>query len=151
MCRKSLSGQNTATNPPGLTGMNFSSSSSSSSSSSPSNENSSNNSWILIQPSVPGALSVHCPPSLPSQHKQQKGLPEQSEGRVARGKQHPQNSLLSSEDMETLDPSEMRSLKFCHGERALSVNKIHPFATWTFNSCSERLQCSTGGKPKALS
>ncbi|XP_074664453.1 E3 ubiquitin-protein ligase RNF126 isoform X1 [Strix aluco] len=46
VCRKSLSGQNTATNPPGLTGMNFSpsSSSSSSSSSSPSNENSSNNS-----------------------------------------------------------------------------------------------------------
>uniref|UniRef100_A0A8C4U9L3 E3 ubiquitin-protein ligase RNF126 n=2 Tax=Neoaves TaxID=3078114 RepID=A0A8C4U9L3_FALTI len=35
VCRKSLSGQNTATNPPGLTGMNFSSSSSSSSSSSP--------------------------------------------------------------------------------------------------------------------
>ncbi|XP_036604758.1 E3 ubiquitin-protein ligase RNF126-like [Trichosurus vulpecula] len=44
VCRKSLSGQNTATNPPGLTGMNFSSSSSSSSSSSPSNENSTNNS-----------------------------------------------------------------------------------------------------------
>ncbi|XDV28252.1 hypothetical protein PO909_031600, partial [Leuciscus waleckii] len=45
VCRKSLSGQNTATDPPGLSGMNFSpSSSSSSSSSSPSNENSSNNS-----------------------------------------------------------------------------------------------------------
>ncbi|XP_028906495.1 E3 ubiquitin-protein ligase RNF126 isoform X1 [Ornithorhynchus anatinus] len=44
VCRKSLSGQNTATNPPGLTAMNFSSSSSSSSSSSPSNENSTNHS-----------------------------------------------------------------------------------------------------------
>ncbi|ROL51564.1 E3 ubiquitin-protein ligase RNF126 [Anabarilius grahami] len=45
VCRKSLSGQNTATDPPGLSGMNFSpSSSSSSSSSSPSNENASNNS-----------------------------------------------------------------------------------------------------------
>nr|XP_006640102.2 PREDICTED: E3 ubiquitin-protein ligase RNF126 [Lepisosteus oculatus] len=44
VCRKSLSGQNTATNPPGLSGMNFSSSSSSSSSSSPSNENTTNNS-----------------------------------------------------------------------------------------------------------
>lgn len=40
VCRKSLSGQNTATNPPGLTDMNFSSSSSSSSSStSPIDEN----------------------------------------------------------------------------------------------------------------
>lgn len=39
VCRKSLTGQNTATNPPGLTGVSFSSSSSSSSSSSPSNEN----------------------------------------------------------------------------------------------------------------
>ncbi|CAL8281559.1 unnamed protein product [Lota lota] len=39
VCRKSLSGQNTATDPPGLSGMNFSSSSSSSSSSSPNNEN----------------------------------------------------------------------------------------------------------------
>nr|KAF6402327.1 ring finger protein 126 [Rousettus aegyptiacus] len=36
VCRKSLTGQNTATNPPGLTGVTFSSSSSSSSSSSPS-------------------------------------------------------------------------------------------------------------------
>lgn len=44
VCRKSLTGQNTATNPPGLTGMNFSSSSSSSSSNSPSNENSTSNS-----------------------------------------------------------------------------------------------------------
>ncbi|XP_069503947.1 E3 ubiquitin-protein ligase RNF126 [Ambystoma mexicanum] len=44
VCRKSLTGQNTATNPPGLSGMNFSSSSSSSSSSSPSNENSASNS-----------------------------------------------------------------------------------------------------------
>ncbi|XP_067329596.1 E3 ubiquitin-protein ligase RNF126 [Anolis sagrei] len=50
VCRKSLSGQNTATNPPGLSAMNFaaaassSSSTSSSSSSSPSNENSANNS-----------------------------------------------------------------------------------------------------------
>ncbi|XP_030073847.1 E3 ubiquitin-protein ligase RNF126 [Microcaecilia unicolor] len=44
VCRKSLSGQNTATNPPGLTGMDFSSSSSSSSSSSPSTETSANNS-----------------------------------------------------------------------------------------------------------
>ncbi|KAG2464162.1 E3 ubiquitin-protein ligase RNF126 [Polypterus senegalus] len=44
VCRKSLSGQNTATNPPGLSGMNYSSSSSSSSSSSPSNENTGNNS-----------------------------------------------------------------------------------------------------------
>ncbi|XP_029561505.1 E3 ubiquitin-protein ligase RNF126 [Salmo trutta] len=45
VCRKSLSGQNTATDPPGLSGMNFSpSSSSSSSSSSPSNENAANNS-----------------------------------------------------------------------------------------------------------
>ncbi|KAM8938681.1 E3 ubiquitin-protein ligase RNF126 isoform 2-T2 [Pelodytes ibericus] len=39
VCRKSLSGQNTATNPPGLTDMNFSSSSSSSSSTSPIDEN----------------------------------------------------------------------------------------------------------------
>ncbi|KAK2507038.1 hypothetical protein MC885_017041 [Smutsia gigantea] len=39
VCRKSLTGQNTATNPPGLSGVTFSSSSSSSSSSSPSNEN----------------------------------------------------------------------------------------------------------------
>ncbi|XP_058138226.1 E3 ubiquitin-protein ligase RNF126 isoform X1 [Dasypus novemcinctus] len=39
VCRKSLTGQNTATNPPGLAGMGFSSSSSSSSSSSPGNEN----------------------------------------------------------------------------------------------------------------
>uniref|UniRef100_A0A8C5LKP1 RING-type E3 ubiquitin transferase n=1 Tax=Leptobrachium leishanense TaxID=445787 RepID=A0A8C5LKP1_9ANUR len=39
VCRKSLSGQNTATNPPGLTDMNFSSSSSSSSSTSPVDEN----------------------------------------------------------------------------------------------------------------
>ncbi|XP_035491016.2 E3 ubiquitin-protein ligase RNF126-like isoform X3 [Scophthalmus maximus] len=46
VCRKSLSGQNTATDPPGLSGMNFSppSSSSSSSSSSPSNENAASNS-----------------------------------------------------------------------------------------------------------
>uniref|UniRef100_A0A4W3HGH4 Ring finger protein 126 n=1 Tax=Callorhinchus milii TaxID=7868 RepID=A0A4W3HGH4_CALMI len=44
VCRKSLSGQNTATNPPDLTRMNFSSSSSSSSSSSPSNEHSANHS-----------------------------------------------------------------------------------------------------------
>uniref|UniRef100_A0A3B1J0C9 RING-type E3 ubiquitin transferase n=1 Tax=Astyanax mexicanus TaxID=7994 RepID=A0A3B1J0C9_ASTMX len=45
VCRKSLSGQNTATDPPGLSGMNFSpSSSSSSSSNSPSNENAANNS-----------------------------------------------------------------------------------------------------------
>ncbi|KAJ8277304.1 hypothetical protein GJAV_G00073770 [Gymnothorax javanicus] len=44
VCRKSLSGQNTATNPPGLSGMNFSSSSSSSSSSSPGNDNTSSNS-----------------------------------------------------------------------------------------------------------
>ncbi|XP_031418972.2 E3 ubiquitin-protein ligase RNF126-like isoform X2 [Clupea harengus] len=45
VCRKSLSGQNTATDPPGLSGMNFTpSSSSSSSSSSPSNENATNNS-----------------------------------------------------------------------------------------------------------
>ncbi|CAL8324156.1 unnamed protein product [Arctogadus glacialis] len=42
VCRKSLSGQNTATDPPGLSGMNFSPpSSSSSSSSSPNNENAS--------------------------------------------------------------------------------------------------------------
>lgn len=47
VCRKSLSGQNTATNPPGLTDMNFSASSASSSSStSPTDENNSaNNSW----------------------------------------------------------------------------------------------------------
>lgn len=44
VCRKSLTGQNTATNPPGLTGVGFSSSSSSSSSSSPSNENATSNS-----------------------------------------------------------------------------------------------------------
>ncbi|KAG7273189.1 hypothetical protein CRUP_019316 [Coryphaenoides rupestris] len=45
VCRKSLSGQNTATDPPGLSGMNFStSSSSSSSSSSPNNENATSNS-----------------------------------------------------------------------------------------------------------
>nr|XP_014341558.1 PREDICTED: E3 ubiquitin-protein ligase RNF126 isoform X2 [Latimeria chalumnae] len=44
VCRKSLSGENTATNPPELTRMNFSSSSSSSSSSSPSNDNTTNNS-----------------------------------------------------------------------------------------------------------
>ncbi|XP_062338431.1 E3 ubiquitin-protein ligase RNF126 isoform X2 [Osmerus eperlanus] len=48
VCRKSLSGQNTATDPPGLSGMTFSPSSSSpsssSSSSSPSNENAANNS-----------------------------------------------------------------------------------------------------------
>uniref|UniRef100_A0A8C9AP92 E3 ubiquitin-protein ligase RNF126 n=1 Tax=Prolemur simus TaxID=1328070 RepID=A0A8C9AP92_PROSS len=44
VCRKSLTGQNTATNPPGLTGVSFSSSSSSSSSSSPGNENSASNS-----------------------------------------------------------------------------------------------------------
>ncbi|XP_015254186.1 PREDICTED: E3 ubiquitin-protein ligase RNF126 [Cyprinodon variegatus] len=50
VCRKSLSGQNTATNPPELSGMNFTSSSSSSSSSTPqssgstSNENSTDNS-----------------------------------------------------------------------------------------------------------
>uniref|UniRef100_A0A3Q1IRJ4 RING-type E3 ubiquitin transferase n=1 Tax=Anabas testudineus TaxID=64144 RepID=A0A3Q1IRJ4_ANATE len=45
VCRKSLSGQNTATDPPGLSGMNFSPSSSSSSSpSSPSNENAARNS-----------------------------------------------------------------------------------------------------------
>ncbi|XP_029381002.1 E3 ubiquitin-protein ligase RNF126 isoform X1 [Echeneis naucrates] len=46
VCRKSLSGQNTATDPPGLSGMNFSPSSSSSSSSpsSPSNENAASNS-----------------------------------------------------------------------------------------------------------
>lgn len=44
VCRKSLTGQNTATNPPGLTGVTFSSSSSSSSSSSPSNENPASNS-----------------------------------------------------------------------------------------------------------
>ncbi|XP_076977535.1 E3 ubiquitin-protein ligase RNF126 isoform X3 [Tamandua tetradactyla] len=44
VCRKSLTGQNTATNPPGLAGMSFSSSSSSSSSSSPSNENAASNS-----------------------------------------------------------------------------------------------------------
>ncbi|XP_016352774.1 E3 ubiquitin-protein ligase RNF126-like [Sinocyclocheilus anshuiensis] len=45
VCRKSLSGQNTATDPPGLSGMNFTpSSSSSSSSNSPSNENATNNS-----------------------------------------------------------------------------------------------------------
>ncbi|XP_058393754.1 E3 ubiquitin-protein ligase RNF126 isoform X2 [Diceros bicornis minor] len=39
VCRKSLTGQNTATNPPGLGGVGFSSSSSSSSSSSPGSEN----------------------------------------------------------------------------------------------------------------
>ncbi|KAK1879087.1 E3 ubiquitin-protein ligase RNF126 [Dissostichus eleginoides] len=45
VCRKSLSGQNTATDPPGLSGMNFSPSSSSSSSpSSPNNENAARNS-----------------------------------------------------------------------------------------------------------
>ncbi|XP_067330661.1 E3 ubiquitin-protein ligase RNF126-like isoform X2 [Channa argus] len=45
VCRKSLSGQNTATDPPGLSGMNFSPSSSSSSSpSSPSNDNAASNS-----------------------------------------------------------------------------------------------------------
>ncbi|XP_066134405.1 E3 ubiquitin-protein ligase RNF126 isoform X8 [Saccopteryx bilineata] len=44
VCRKSLTGQNTATNPPGLTSVSFSSSSSSSSSSSPSNENPASNS-----------------------------------------------------------------------------------------------------------
>uniref|UniRef100_A0A2K6EET8 RING-type E3 ubiquitin transferase n=1 Tax=Propithecus coquereli TaxID=379532 RepID=A0A2K6EET8_PROCO len=44
VCRKSLTGQNTATNPPGLTGVSFSSSSSSSSSSSPGNENTTSNS-----------------------------------------------------------------------------------------------------------
>ncbi|ELV09313.1 RING finger protein 126 [Tupaia chinensis] len=44
VCRKSLTGQNTATNPPGLTGVSFSSSSSSSSSSSPGNENAASNS-----------------------------------------------------------------------------------------------------------
>ncbi|XP_006898084.1 PREDICTED: E3 ubiquitin-protein ligase RNF126 [Elephantulus edwardii] len=44
VCRKSLTGQNTATNPPGLTRVSFSSSSSSSSSSSPSNENATSNS-----------------------------------------------------------------------------------------------------------
>nr|XP_020471866.1 E3 ubiquitin-protein ligase RNF126-like isoform X2 [Monopterus albus] len=47
VCRKSLSGHNTATDPPGLSGMNFSPSSSSSSSSSPSspsNENAASNS-----------------------------------------------------------------------------------------------------------
>ncbi|XP_005406085.1 PREDICTED: E3 ubiquitin-protein ligase RNF126 isoform X1 [Chinchilla lanigera] len=44
VCRKSLTGQNTATNPPGLSGVSFSSSSSSSSSSSPSNENATSNS-----------------------------------------------------------------------------------------------------------
>ncbi|XP_003460922.3 E3 ubiquitin-protein ligase RNF126 isoform X1 [Cavia porcellus] len=44
VCRKSLTGQNTATNPPGLGGVSFSSSSSSSSSSSPSNENAASNS-----------------------------------------------------------------------------------------------------------
>ncbi|XP_077369662.1 E3 ubiquitin-protein ligase RNF126-like [Festucalex cinctus] len=45
VCRKSLNGQNTARNPPDLSGMNFSpSSSSSSSSNSPSNENASGNS-----------------------------------------------------------------------------------------------------------
>ncbi|XP_058485435.1 E3 ubiquitin-protein ligase RNF126-like isoform X1 [Solea solea] len=44
VCRKSLSGQNTATDPPGLSDMNFSRSSLSSSSSSPSNESSANNS-----------------------------------------------------------------------------------------------------------
>ncbi|XP_063770553.1 E3 ubiquitin-protein ligase RNF126 [Pseudophryne corroboree] len=44
VCRKSLSGQNTATNPPGLTDMNFSASSASSSSStSPTDENNSAN------------------------------------------------------------------------------------------------------------
>ncbi|XP_077470601.1 E3 ubiquitin-protein ligase RNF126-like isoform X2 [Stigmatopora argus] len=44
VCRKSLNGQNTATNPPGFSGMNFSPSSSSSSSNSLSNENPSSNS-----------------------------------------------------------------------------------------------------------
>ncbi|CAB1314003.1 unnamed protein product [Coregonus sp. 'balchen'] len=44
VCRKSLSGLNTAMNPPGLSGMNFSSSSTPPSSSSTSNENSANNS-----------------------------------------------------------------------------------------------------------
>ncbi|XP_014322668.1 E3 ubiquitin-protein ligase RNF126 isoform X4 [Myotis yumanensis] len=44
VCRKSLTGQNTATNPPVMTPVNFSSSSSSSSSSSPSNENPASNS-----------------------------------------------------------------------------------------------------------
>lgn len=45
VCRKSLSGQNTATDPPGLSGMSFPpSSSSSSSSSSPGNDNATNNS-----------------------------------------------------------------------------------------------------------
>nr|XP_057922510.1 E3 ubiquitin-protein ligase RNF126-like [Doryrhamphus excisus] len=45
VCRKSLNGLNTATNPPGLSGMNFSpSSSSSSSSTSSTNENATNNS-----------------------------------------------------------------------------------------------------------
>nr|XP_061795794.1 E3 ubiquitin-protein ligase RNF126-like isoform X2 [Nerophis lumbriciformis] len=45
VCRKSLNGQNTATNPPGFSGMNFSpASSSSSSSNSLSNENASSNS-----------------------------------------------------------------------------------------------------------
>lgn len=70
---------------------------------------------------------VHCPSSLPSQRKQQKGLPEQSKGRVARGKLHPQNSLLSSEDAETLGPSEMRSLEFCDGgeELCLVIKCIH--------------------------
>ncbi|XP_077579936.1 E3 ubiquitin-protein ligase RNF126-A-like [Stigmatopora nigra] len=44
VCRKSLNGQNTATNPPGLSGMNFSPSSSSSSSNSLSNDNAPSNS-----------------------------------------------------------------------------------------------------------
>ncbi|XP_030640482.1 E3 ubiquitin-protein ligase RNF126-like isoform X2 [Chanos chanos] len=44
VCRTSLSGQNTATNPPDLSGMNFSSTSASSSSGSPGNQNSTNNS-----------------------------------------------------------------------------------------------------------
>ncbi|XP_070983633.1 E3 ubiquitin-protein ligase RNF126-like [Oncorhynchus clarkii lewisi] len=44
VCRKSLSGLNTAMNPPGLSGMNFASSSAPPSSSSTSNENSANNS-----------------------------------------------------------------------------------------------------------
>lgn len=50
VCRKSLSGQNTATDPPELAGMNFSTNSSSSSSSnSPSNENAASNAWTSAQ------------------------------------------------------------------------------------------------------
>lgn len=58
-------------------------------------------------------------------------------------------SLSSSEDTETLVPSEMRSLKSCDGGKELCQLINHPFGAWTLSSAE--LPRSLAGPPEAPS